>query len=74
MVYLLTFKAPTVIREAATAIANILQGPDGMQLWLKFNSTYLGIDCSGNNQIIVQGNPLKVTEGKGLYSNWGAAF
>lgn len=64
MMSLLFNKEQSVIREAACGIANLLQSPDDMMIWLKFDSTRLSIDASSNYVLITHGEPKNLSSEK----------
>lgn len=71
LIFLLTHKEASVMREAAAGIANILKSPDGMLLWMKFDSSRLTIDASGNHILLSMGKPRSMPLDRGLYESWG---
>ena len=58
---------------ACYALKNILQSPDQLQLWLKFDSSFV-IDSSNNHTLAlaVKNEPLR--KGAGRYLDWGKEF
>ena len=70
-------KENSVVREGASGLANILQFPDGiiiflkkllwfldMILWLKFDSNRLQIDAASNYVLLLHGKPKNLKDDK----------
>lgn len=49
LVFLLKSAENCIVREAAAALVNILKSPEGLCVWLKFDSSRLSLDASGCN-------------------------
>ena len=49
----------------------MLKQPQGMLLWMKFDSKRLQLDSSGCYDILPKGNPLTLPKGLGKFNNWG---
>jgi hypothetical protein len=56
-----------VVRETCRVLSNFVSKPDGMTLWLKFDSNRIGIDSSCVRHVKVYGEPVRIPEGTGYY-------
>ena len=74
LVELLTRADPSLAREIARTIANLIAKPEGIVFWLKFDSDCLSVDSSCTTVPLRRGEPKSLPEEHGLYRNWGAFF
>lgn len=56
-----------VVRETCRVLSNFVSKPDGMTLWLKFDSSRIGIDSSCVRHVKIFGEPERIPEGTGYY-------
>ena len=53
----------------------MVQAPEDMRLWLKFDSHNLAVNSAGRmNTISIHGKPGNMPPDRGIYRNWGAFF
>ena len=53
----------------------MIQQPDDMRLWLKFDSSNPATNSAGPpNTIRIHGRPGRMPHERGIYKNWGAFF
>ena len=63
------------MKVIAQLISKMVQGPEDMRLWLKFDSQNLAVNSVGTaNSIRIHGNPGRMPPDRGIYRNWGARF
>lgn len=67
---------PSVSREVANLISRMLSKPEGMVLWLKFDSANVCKNSAGNDSVLIVKNqePKRLPKDYGLYRNWGVMF
>lgn len=71
----LSHDAPTLVRVLAQLITKLIQSPDDMRLWLKFDSQNLSVNSSGRPITLrIHGKPSRMPPDRGIYTNWGAFF
>ena len=68
---LLAHKHPSVGSQAAVALHNFLESPNGLNIWLKYDSMS-GADCAMNHITRINGQIRLLPQGKGKFTNWGA--
>lgn len=62
-----------VITQACKAIYNFTRGHDGMELWFKFDSTYV-YDATSLHILSETIECVHLPGDKGIYANWGMVF
>jgi len=64
---------PYLSREAVSCLKQLLVGPSGLALWMKFSTNKFEIDHSLNNYILKYGNPQRLSEIKvqSIIEDWG---
>ena len=70
---MLSDPADEVKLAACMAIKSMLLSPDGIKLWLKFDSSFV-IDSSNNHTLAVAVSNKPLSKHSGLYLNWGKEF
>ncbi|CAI2378109.1 unnamed protein product [Moneuplotes crassus] len=58
---------PCVVREAARVLSSFVSRPEGMELWLKFDSARVGIDSACVRDVKVYGNPTRIPKDTGYH-------
>lgn len=63
---------PQLVRVIARLITHMVQSPEDMRLWLKFDSANLALNSAGTTNVIqVVGKPGKMPPDRGIFRNWG---
>lgn len=70
VVKLLDHANPLVATQAAFALDTYTRGPQDMELWLKFDSTF-AIDAASLHLPRFHEKIVRLHSGRGLFSNWG---
>ena len=71
-----TNKDPSITRESANLVAKLLEKPDNLWIWLKFDSSNAAMNSASVDEILTfcKGEPKRLPKDRGMYRNWGAFF
>jgi hypothetical protein len=62
-------------RECIFLCSKLLQNPEEIILWLKFDSDCFTLNSAcTENYLVKWGNPHRLPKNKGIYREWGAFF